>query len=72
MARTNAQKIRVHRERKRAAGYRLLQRWVVDTRDPDFLRRLDDALLRQRTSPEEAVLDKVGDLLAIEAWDDGG
>ena len=72
MPQSNAQKIRVHRERKRLAGYRLVQRWVIDTRDPAFLRRLDDGLRRQRESPEESMWDEIGDALATEAWGDAG
>lgn len=36
MPRSSAQKMREYRARKRAAGLRLVQLWVRDTRTPEF------------------------------------
>lgn len=70
MSRSTAERIRAHRARRRAAGYRLVQRWVIDTRDPAFLRRLDEGLRRMRASPEEREWDEIADLLAAEPWNE--
>ena len=33
---TSRDRVRAHRERMRAQGLRLVQRWVIDTRTPEF------------------------------------
>ena len=58
MPRSSAEKMREYRARKRAAGYRLVQRWLPDTRTPEFraeARR--QSLIAAQSEGEKEILD---------------
>ncbi len=50
---TSAQKVREYRARKRAQGFRLLQRWVPDVDSEEFKREALRQSLEVRNSPTE-------------------
>ncbi|MEO8540125.1 MAG: antitoxin MazE-like protein [bacterium] len=50
---TSAEKVRAYRARKRAQGYRLMQRWVPDVESEEFKERARRAALAVASSPGE-------------------
>ena len=50
---TSAERVREYRARKRAAGYRLMQRWVPDVTTEEFKARAMAASLAIANSPGE-------------------
>jgi Protein of unknown function (DUF3018) len=76
MPKTSAEKVRVHRERRRAAGMREIRIWAPDVRDPAFLGRLREGMriINARSAaghPEERWAEELGeqgleDLAALE------
>jgi hypothetical protein len=53
MPSSSAKKMKAYRQRKRAAGLRLVQRWLPDTRTPEFWAEARRQSLRVAQSPEE-------------------
>lgn len=51
---SSAEKVREYRARKRANGYRLMQRWVPDVDSEEFKQRARRAALAIAQSPYEA------------------
>ena len=62
-AKSSRDKVRSHRKRMRAKGYRLVQMWLPDTRTPEFAREAHLQSLRASNSPtaeiDQAWLDSV-------------
>lgn len=50
---TSAEKVREYRARKRAQGYRLMQRWVPDVDSEEFKREAHRVSLEIANSPTE-------------------
>ncbi len=63
-------KVRAYRERKRAQGYRLMQRWVPDVESEEFKREARRVALAIANSPtaeeDQAFVD------AVSWWNDEG
>jgi hypothetical protein len=63
--RKSREKVRNYRQRKKAEGFRLLQRWVPDTRAPEFaerIRREVRAIVRsEREADDQAFIDSVSE-----------
>ena len=64
--RKSREKVRSYRERKRADGYRLLQKWVPDTRTPEFAaeaRRQSRMIARSpHEADDQAFIDAISEL----------
>jgi hypothetical protein len=62
-SKTTRDKVRLHRKRMRAKGYRLIQMWVPDTRTAEFAREAHLQSLRASNSPtadlDQAWLDSI-------------
>ena len=60
---SSRQKVRSHRKRMRAKGYRLVQMWLPDTRTPEFAREAHLQSLRASNSPtaevDQAFIDSI-------------
>lgn len=60
---SSREKVRSHRERMRAKGYRLVQMWLPDTRTPEFAREAHLQSLRASNSPtaeiDQAYIDSI-------------
>jgi len=63
-------KVARHRERMRAAGYRPVQFWVLDTRSPELADTLRRQCRRLRNDPAEVEAIGFGEAAArlIEGW----
>jgi Protein of unknown function (DUF3018) len=64
MRKTSAEKVRVHRERRRAAGMREIRIWVPDVRDPTFLAQLREGMRTinaNQDDPEERWANELGE-----------
>lgn len=63
-------KVTRHRESMKAAGYRLMQYWVLDTRSPDLAATLKQQCRSLRTDKTEAESIGFGETAAslIEGW----
>lgn len=68
---TSAARTRAYRERMRAKGLKPVTIWTYDVNDPEFIRRMREASLALRESPDEqAVLDENEAFAAdFEPWD---
>ncbi|MFA7666292.1 MAG: antitoxin MazE family protein [Burkholderiaceae bacterium] len=64
-------KVTRHRERMKAAGYRPVQYWVLDTRSPDLVAALDRQCRSLREDKAEAEAIGFGEAAAslIEGWE---
>jgi hypothetical protein len=64
-ARSSREKVREHRKRMRAKGYRLVQMWLPDTRTPEFAAEAHRQSLRANASPfaaeDQAWVDSISD-----------
>ena len=64
MAKSSAEKVRVHRERRRAAGMREIRIWAPDVRDPAFLAQLREGMRTinaNQDDPEERWANELGE-----------
>jgi hypothetical protein len=64
--RRTREKVQNYRERKKAAGYRLFQRWVPDTGTPEFAERVRREVAAINNSPhaadDQAFIDSISEL----------
>lgn len=65
-----AEKVRQHRERMRAAGYRPVQYWVPNTRSPEYRSRLHKQIEALKNDPAEKEAIEWAEAAAadIEGW----
>jgi hypothetical protein len=60
---SSREKVRSHRKRMRAKGYRLVQMWLPDARSPEFAREAHLQSLRASNSPtaeiDQAYIDSI-------------
>lgn len=70
MVSTATEKVRRHRQRMRAAGYRPVQYWVPDTRSPEYRARLrrQIAALKGDVAEQEAIEWAQSAAAEIEDW----
>jgi hypothetical protein len=64
--RRSREKVRNYRQRKKAEGFRLIQRWVPDTRTPEFaarVRREVQAIVKsEHAADDQAFIDSISEL----------
>jgi hypothetical protein len=64
--RRTREKVRSYRERKRASGYRLVQRWVPDTWTPEFAERVRREVAAinnsKHAADDQAFIDAISEL----------
>lgn len=69
----SAERVRRYREKKKAQGLRLVQRWVIDTRSPEFLEqaRRDSLAIAasEQDKDDQAFLESIADTTGWE-WDE--
>ena len=69
MMSTPAERVRRHRERMRAQGFRLVQLWLPDTRSADFRARCRAQSARIAADRHEAgLIDWVEQAADLEGW----
>jgi hypothetical protein len=64
--RKSREKVRNYRQRKKAEGFRLMQRWVPDTRTPEFLARVRGEVRAivesEHEADDQAFIDSISEL----------
>ena len=61
--------MRAYRDRRRAEGLRLVQRWVPDTRSPEFLAELRaQSLALARASADDEIMDWIEANADLDDW----
>jgi hypothetical protein len=61
--------MRAYRDRRRAEGLRLVQRWVPDTRSPEFLAELRaQSLALARATADDEILDWIEANADLDDW----
>ena len=67
---SSAEKVRAYRARKRAEGYRLMQRWVPDVDSEEFARAAHQASLNIANSPAAKEEQDWVDSVSVWPWED--
>ncbi len=66
---SSTKRVATYRERMRARGYRQIQMWVRDTRNPDFVEECRLWALARRNDPHERqILDELDLLADRDGW----